>query len=224
MAWFRSWDRRTAEHVTRFVANSRAVAGRIDRFYGRPAEVIPPPVRTDFFTPAGRRGDAFLYVGRLGGYKRVDLVVEAFAGLPHPLLVVGEGGLESRLRAAATPNVRFLGEVDAAELRDLYRSARALVFPADEDFGIAMAEAQACGTPVIAYARGGAVDIVEDGETGWLIERQEVGELQRAVERAADEELDAAVIRRRAERFSSDRFRERMKSAVEEMVADPKPR
>jgi len=219
MAGFRAWDRRTAAHVDRFVANSTAVADRIRRFYGREAEVIYPPVDTEFFTPGGERGDEFLYVGRLVSYKRVDLVVRAFEGLPHRLLVVGEGHLGERQKATAPSNVRFLGNVDDAALRGLYRSARALVYPAEEDFGIVMAEAQACGTPVVALAAGGALDIVRPGETGWLIERQSVDELRGAVERAATEDLDPAMIRRSVERFASKRFRRELRAAVEELVA-----
>ena len=218
LAWFRDWDRRTAERVDRFVANSNAVADRIRRFYGREAQVIHPPVRTDFFTPGGERGDEFLYVGRLVSYKRADLVVEAFAGLPYRLTVVGDGHLADRLRATATANIRFVDELDDAGLRDLYRSARALVYPADEDFGIVMAEAQACGTPVVAVAAGGALDIVEPDETGWLIPRQSVDELRTAVERAAATELDPAAIRARAERFSAERFRSELRAAVGELV------
>ena len=209
----------TAAHVDRFVANSTAVADRIRRFYGREAEVIYPPVDTEFFTPGGERGDEFLFVGRLVSYKRVDLVVRAFEGLPHRLLVVGEGHLAERLKATAPSNVRFLANVDDAALRDLYRSARALVYPADEDFGIVMAEAQACGTPVVALAAGGALDIVRPGETGWHIEGQSVDELRRAVERAATEDLDPAVIRASAERFAPERFRRELRAAVNELVA-----
>jgi glycosyltransferase involved in cell wall biosynthesis len=219
MVWLRRWDRRTAERVTQFVANSSAVAGRIKRFYGRPARVIHPPVRTTFFTPGGERNEFFLHVGRLVSYKRADLVVDAFKGLPFQLVVVGSGQLESRLRARASDNVTFLGEVADEELRDLYRGARALVFPANEDFGIVMAEAQACGTPVIAFADGGAVDIVDQGVTGWLISRQTVGDLQRAIEHAAHEGLDPSVIREKAERFSEQRFRDEIAGAVETMVA-----
>jgi glycosyltransferase involved in cell wall biosynthesis len=219
MRWFRRWDRQTAATVSHFVANSSAVAGRIKSFYGRTARVVHPPVRTGYFTPASERGDEFLYVGRLVGYKRADLVVEAFAELPYRLAVVGTGHLEPRLRATAGPNVRFLGEVPDAELRNLYRSARALVYLADEDFGIAMAEAQACGTPVLALARGGAVDIVEPDVTGWLLERQDVGDLRNALRRAAGHELDAAEIRARAERFGEERFRREMRDVVESAVA-----
>lgn len=218
MRAFRVWDRRSAAGVTEFIANSSAVAGRIQRFYGRSAEVIHPPVRTEYFTPGGERGDDFLYVGRLVSYKRADLVVEAFSGLPYRLRVVGTGHLEKELRERAGPNVTFLGEVADEELRDLYRSARALVFPANEDFGIAMAEAQACGTPVISLREGGAADIVASGETGWLIEQGRIEDVRRAVRRAADEELDPTVIRARAERFSEERFVGEIREAAQRLV------
>ena len=215
MRWFRRWDRTTAERVTLFVANSTAVAQRIEQAFGRSARVIHPPVRTERFTPGGEREDYFLYVGRLVSYKRPDLVVNAFAGLPnHRLLVVGTGPLGAALAAHATRNITFLGAVDDERLRDLYRSARAIVYPAEEDFGIAMAEAQACGTPVIGLAAGGAIDIVEPGVTGWLLRDQSVNELRTAVRRAAVEELDAAEIARRAQRFSSARFRREIQEAA----------
>ena len=214
MRWFRRWDRNTASKVTQFVANSRAVAGRIDRCYGRHADVVHPPVRTEFFTPSGERGDRFLYVGRLTGYKRPDLVVEAFRGLPFGLDVVGDGPLFERLQAAAGPNVRLLGSVDDERLRELYRAARALVFPVDEDFGIAMAEAQACGTPVIGLASGGALDIIEDGVTGWLIQRQDLDELRRAIRHASIAPFSSEAARLGAERFSEHRFRTRMRDVV----------
>jgi glycosyltransferase involved in cell wall biosynthesis len=218
MAWFRHWDRATAANVDAFVANSTAVAERIAHAYGRKARVIHPPVRTDYFTPDGERGPDFLYVGRLVAYKRPDLVVSAFKGLDHRLLVVGEGHLGEEVRRSAPPNVIFLGEVEEAELRSLYRSARALVFLADEDFGIAMAEAQACGTPVIALNRGGARDIVRHGVTGWLLEVPTVRAVQDGVRRAADQELDSQEIRRWAERFGAARFRAELTAAVQEML------
>lgn len=226
MGAFRRWDRSTSARVTHFVANSHAVADRIHRHYGRRADVIPPPVDTEFFTPdpdnAG--GDAFLYVGRLVSYKRADLAVEAFAGLPYRLVVVGEGHLKAELMAKATPNVEFVGKVDDEELRNLYRRSRAMVFPADEDFGISMAEALACGTPVISVARGGALDIVEPGLSGVLAEPDDVGSLRRAIRELAEGTWDRAAIRARAENFSAANFRDRMTAAVDEMVADPRPR
>lgn len=218
MSWFRRWDRRTATKVTQFIANSSAVAGRIERFYGRSARVVHPPVRTDYFTPDGERGEDFLFVGRLVSYKRPDLAVRAFEGLPHRLLVVGTGQLERRLRAIAPENVVLLGEVGDEELRRLYRSARALVAPGVEDFGIILAEAQACGLPVIAPNEGGAVDIVDDGSTGWLVRPDDLAELRRAIERAATEALDHDEVHRHAQRFAADRFRRQMRDQVEELA------
>jgi glycosyltransferase involved in cell wall biosynthesis len=220
MAWFRRWDRDTAQRVTQFVANSTYVGEQIRSLYGREAVVIHPPVDTEYFAPeGGAAGDEFLYVGRLVSYKRADLVVDAFAGLPHRLAIVGDGHLRAELEARATPNIRFLGTVDPDRLRSLYRSARAVVYPAEEDFGIAMAEAQACGTPVIALARGGAVDIVEPGTTGWLIGEPSVEALRAAVQEAAGAALDRAAIRKSAERFSQSAFRARMQEVVEGVIA-----
>ena len=218
MPVFRHWDRGTARRVTRFVANSRAVADRIARCYGRTAQVIHPPVRTDFFTPGGERGEAFLYVGRLVNYKRPDLVVEAFRDLPYRLLVVGSGAMSRQLEARATANVSFLGDVDDLQLRSLYRNARALVHVGEEDFGIAMVEAQACGTPVVALDAGGARDIVEPGCTGWVVAEQRVDHVRAAIHRAVAEELDGEAIRLAAERFAADRFRRQIREAVEEMI------
>jgi glycosyltransferase involved in cell wall biosynthesis len=219
MGWFRRWDRGTAQRVTRFVANSTAVAGRIQRAYGRSAEVIHPPVRTDFFTPGERHDDDyFLFVGRLVGYKRPELALTVFGDLPYRLVVVGEGDARGELEARATRNVEFVGTVDDDTLRGLYRSARAVVNPGEEDFGIAMAEAQACGTPVIALGAGGAPDIIEHERTGWLVEGGDLDAWRAAIRRAAVEELDATEIVRRAQRFSAQRFREQIRAMVESEI------
>jgi glycosyltransferase involved in cell wall biosynthesis len=220
MAWFRRWDRATTKNVDAFIANSTAVAGRIMRYYGRSARVVHPPVRTDFFTPGGTGGNYFLFVGRLTGYKRPDLVLAAFTGAPYPLIIVGTGPLESSLRSRLPPNVSLRPSVSDYTLRSYYRGARALVYPVEEDFGLAMAEAQACGTPVIALARGGAMDIIEHGVTGWLLPEATPASIREAVEFAAKVELDAGKIRQRAERFSADRFRQEMQDAVRELLAE----
>ena len=229
MRLFRRWDRGVADRITRFVANSSAVAERIRRAYGREAEVVFPPVRTEWFTPGEHaERESFLYTGRLVAYKRARLVVEAFRDLPHELVVVGEGQLREELESTAPSNVRFVGTVDEQELRRLYRHAIALVYPAEEDFGIVMAEAQACGTPVVALRRGGALDIVEHGVTGWLIDEQDVGQLRAAIRAAVDAaargELDSAEIARRAQRFTAARFRGEMRRIVVEAISRPRPR
>lgn len=219
MALARPWDRRTAQRVTAFVANSSAVANRIQRFYDRSAQVVHPPVDTEFFTrDASIERDGFLYVGRLVGYKRADLVVEAFRDLPFRLTVIGEGHLGPELRACAPDNVRFLGSVDAKTLRAHYRAAEALVFPADEDFGIAMAEAQACGTPVISLRAGGAMDIVAAGETGLLIDEPTAEAVRAAVHRVHAEPFDSELVSLSAQRFGHTRFQSEIRQAALSVV------
>jgi len=219
MGAFRSWDVATSRRVTRFVANSTAVAERIRTFYGRESDVVHPPVRTEYFTPAPEERDGFLYVGRLVSYKRPELVVEAFRGLPHRLTVVGSGSALPALRRDAPSNVRFVPSATDDELRELYRTSRALVYPGVEDFGIVMAEAQACGTPVIAAAEGGAADIVTPGETGWLIAAPDVATIRAAVEEADASPLDSAAIAASASRFSVARFQDAMRGIVEAELA-----
>jgi glycosyltransferase involved in cell wall biosynthesis len=218
MSLFRRWDRSTSRSVTSFVANSSAVAARIRDSYGRTSVVVHPPVDTEYFTLGGVRGKKFLYVGRLVSYKRADQVVEAFRHLDHELVVVGEGHLAGSLRKRATPNVTFEGKVTRERLRDLYRSARALVYPANEDFGIAMAEAQACGAPIIGLREGGALDIVQPGLTGWLVDDADPGSIASAVELAAATDLDHARISASAGRFSVQEFERRMSTVVSEAL------
>lgn len=221
----RQWDVSSAARVDQFVANSRFVAGRIHRVYGRDAVVVHPPVDTGLYTPGGpeERGTAqvarqyYLYVSELVPYKRADLAVEAFAGLDLPLKVVGRGEDFERLSRIARPNVQMLGRVEDAQLADLYRGARALVFPAEEDFGIVPVEAMACGTPVIAYGRGGALDSVRDGVTGCFFDEQTPSALRAAVldfeSRRAD--FDPVAIAQHARGFGAARFRRELYAEIE---------
>ena len=218
MGAFRRWDRSTSARVSLFIANSSAVAARIAQYYGRRARVIHPPVDTDFYTPAQRKRNGFLYVGRLTGYKRPDLVVDAFAGLEHRLTVVGSGPMLNRLRAAAPANVRFLPSVTREELRQLYRSSEAMVYPVNEDFGIAMAEAQACGTPVIGLAAGGALDIVEPGSDR-LARRSPSGRRDPLRRDARGARVArSSYIADKAARFSAERFRREFGEIVSGVV------
>lgn len=210
----RQWDHRSAAGVDRFIANSRFIARRILKAYRREADVIYPPVDTGFFCPGGVRGDYYVAVSRLMGYKRVDLLVDAFAQLPKQrLVIVGDGPLLARLKAAAPPNIEFTGYLPADALRDRVRGARAFLFAAVEDFGMAPVEAMACGTPVIALRRGGAAETVNglEGEapTGVFFEEQSVAAVVNAVrtfeEHAA--RISPIACRLRAERFSAERFR-----------------
>lgn len=201
------WDLRTVERVDHFIANSRNVADRIRRFYGRDAAVICPPVDTAFFAPSSDAvGDFFLVVSALVPYKRIELAVKAFNRLRLRLVVVGRGPLRAALERMAGSTITFRGWLSDEEVRTLLRRCRALIFPGEEDFGIVPVEAMACGRPVIAYGRGGALETVVDGETGLFFDEQTPDGLADAVERLTKAAFDPAVCRRRAEAFSRERF------------------
>jgi glycosyltransferase involved in cell wall biosynthesis len=209
--------------ITRFVANSANVARRIARLYGRDADVIHPPVDTDRFAPGATVGNHYVTVSRLVPYKRVDVLVDAFARMPARRLIVAGAGPElAALRERATPNVEVRGHVGDDELVALVQSARAFLFAADEDFGIAPLEAQACGVPVIALDRGGVQETVGGGvpQTGELFASPTPEEVVAAVERfetrgAASRE----ACRANAERFSRPRFRAAFATYVEQAWA-----
>ena len=213
--YLRVWDFGASSRVDRYVAISRAVAARIQKYYRRDSEIIYPPVDTEWFPEPGPPGDYFMTVGRLTPYQRKDLIVDAFRELGLPVKIVGDGRDRARLQARATPNVEFLGRVDDDALRDLYANCRGYLFPGEEDFGIAPVEAQAAGKPVIAYAAGGALDTVIDGETGVHFARQTPADLVAAVRRFESLSFDPARIRQNAERFSSAVFREQFLAFVE---------
>lgn len=216
---FRPWDRATADRVTTFLANSQHTADRIRTAYDRDAEVVYPPVRTEFFTPDASvaREDWLLIVGALEPYKRPDLVIELARRTGISVKVAGRGSLERSLKDAAPPNVEFLGRVDDDALRDLYRRARALVFPQQEDFGIIAVEAQACGCPVIAYRRGGATESITE-ETGAFFDEQSVDALQDTVDRFDAQSVNDAACRANAERFAEARFDEAIRAHVEKLL------
>ena len=205
----RRWDFDAAQGVTHFVANSWNVAERIRRYYCRESTVIYPPVDTDFFVPGPDRepaGEYFLAASQLVSYKRVDLIVEAFNQCGLPLVVIGEGRERARLERSAPSHIRFLGPQPAAVLRRYMQEARAFVFAGEEDFGIVMAEALACGTPVIAYGRGGATEIVEDGRTGILFDEQTAEALIQALKRREKMTFAKPGLRASALRFYRGRF------------------
>jgi glycosyltransferase involved in cell wall biosynthesis len=215
----RDWDRRTAGRPTRYLANSAAVADRIRRHYDREAAVCHPPVDTAFFTSSGEpRGRFLLAVGALVPYKRLELAIDAARILSRQLRLVGKGPEEGRLRAGAPPFVEFLPEVSRERLRELYRTCAFFVQPGEEDFGIAAAEAAACGAPIVALGRGGARDIIQDRVGGVLFEDQSGGGLAAAVERAEGVRFDYTASRRRAEQFSGDRFAREFRKAVDDLT------
>ncbi len=216
LARLRRWDQGTANGVDVFLANSTYIARRIRKTYRREALVVPPPVDINVFTPGGARGDTYLVASRHVAYKRVDLVAAAFAAMPErKLLIVGDGPAHGRVRAAAAgaANITFRPAVPQEELVELLRAARAFVFAGEEDFGIVLAEALACGTPVVAFGSGGARDIVAEG-TGILFDRQAPDAIVAAVDRLERAGFDAARCREAALRFAPALFRERLVAAV----------
>jgi len=219
--WLRRWDREAAQRVSHFVANSQTVAERIRRYYGRESTVIYPPVDTDYFQPSSceARDDFFLIVSQLVPYKRVDLAVEAFSRCGKRLLVVGEGSERPKLERHARPNIRFLGAQPRSALREAMQHARALVFPGEEDFGIVMAEALACGTPVVAFQRGGAREIVTESETGVLFEDQTADSLLEGIARFEKTRLNPLAMRTSALRFSRQRFIQEFASFLDGILA-----
>lgn len=208
--------------MTHFVANSQTVADRIRRYYHRESTVIYPPVDTAYFMPAPpyeKREDFFFAVSQLVPYKRVDLAIEAFNRNGRHLVVIGEGSEQRRLGRRARPNIRFLGSQPRAALRQAMRRARALVFPGEEDLGIVRAEAQACGTPVIAFRSGGASEIVTDGATGILFAQQTAASLEEGLERFDAERFDPAAIRESALRFTREKFMREFTGFLERVVS-----
>lgn len=179
----RIWDVSSAQRVDAFAANSSFVRQRIRKYYRRDATIIPPPVEIDQFRPSAAPGPGYLWVGQLISYKRPDIAVKAFNELGLPLLVVGTGGMERELKRIARPNVTFEAKLPYAKLKEAYANARALIFTAEEDFGIVPVEALASGRPVIAYGRGGVLDTVDDGKTGLFFGQQTPDSLIEAVRR-----------------------------------------
>jgi glycosyltransferase involved in cell wall biosynthesis len=217
----RLWDASSANGVDQFLANSSYIARRIAKTYRREALVVPPPVAVEAFTPGQGPREGFLVVSRFVPYKRVELIVQAFRDLPqHQLTVIGAGTNAALVAKAAegATNITLQPPVPHAELVALMRSARAMIFAAEEDFGITMVEAQACGTPVIAYGEGGARDIFAPGmpQTGILFDEQSVEAIIAAVRRfeTLEPRLTAELCRANALRFSEAAFRERFMAAV----------
>jgi glycosyltransferase involved in cell wall biosynthesis len=216
----RAWDLETEKGVGRFVAISEHIRARIKRVYGRDAAVVYPPVDVGRFSPAGKPDDYYLVVSRLNAYKNLHLAVAACTRLGRRLLVVGQGPYEKALRGMAGKSVQFLGRVSDEELAPLMSRAAALIFPGEEDFGIA---AMASGRPVIAYGRGGALETVVDGATGVFFQEPTVDSLAGALERLEKLSWDSAAIRRRAEKFDKSVFQRALGRLVMEAVGVSAP-
>jgi glycosyltransferase involved in cell wall biosynthesis len=214
----RIWDVASSARVDRFIANSDNVARRIMKYYRREADVIPPPADTVFFTlPAEDQvRDYFLIVSALVPYKKIELAVDVFNRTGERLKIVGTGPDSRKLRRRARPNVEFLGQVPAEGLRRLYQGALAFVQPGEEDFGIAAVEAQACGAPVIAYGRGGALETVIPGETGLLFADPSAAGLRAALDNFRTVKFNRSSLRSNAMRFSRPLFKQRLAAYLDE--------
>ncbi len=216
MPILKKWDYKAAQRPRFFIANSINVKNRIKKFYDRDSVVIHPPIDTDFFQPLGEKMDYFFTVSRLEPYKRVDLIIEAFNELGLPLKIAGTGTIMDELKAAAKPNIEFLGRVSDEELRKHYSGAKAFIFAAEEDAGIAMLEAQACGTPVIAYGKGGALEAVKPGVTGEFFMEQTSAAIIEKVKNFNTVKYESNLLRGHAIEFDKKNFQKKIKEFVEE--------
>jgi glycosyltransferase involved in cell wall biosynthesis len=219
LAYMRRWDMRTRHRAHAYLGNSSAVVQRIQATYGIASEVMHPPVDVTRCYAAPVREDFYLVVSRLQPYKRIDLAVEAFNTLGKRLVVIGDGPDAKSLAALAGPNVSLLGRLRDAEVSRYYATARGFILPGEEDFGITPLEANASGCPAIAFAAGGALDTVVDGETGVHFADASAGSLAAAVLRAESIEWSPARLRAHAEGFSEPAFRARMHGAITRALA-----
>jgi glycosyltransferase involved in cell wall biosynthesis len=207
--YIRIWDKVAADRVDVYIANSKCVKRRISKYYRRDSTVIYPPVEVEKFRISELLGDYFLIGGRLAPYKRVDLVIETFKLAGDNLIIYGDGVDFNRLKKLAgdAANIKFLGRVDDKTKFDLYSKCLAFINPQEEDFGITTVEAMASGRPVIAYHKGGAAELIKDGETGILFDLQSVNSLKNAIERFKRTEFDPRVLRSDSQKYSTERFK-----------------
>lgn len=201
------WDVAASSRVDHFIANSNFVKKRIWKYYRREATVIHPPVDTDFYQPAEHpKRNYFLTVSALVPYKEIDRLIEVFNQGGDTLIVVGKGPEEKKLKKIARKNITFKKNLSAEELRELYQHATAFVFAGIEDFGISFVEAQACGTPVLAYKKGGVLDIVSK-DTGFLFEQQSADHIIDAVNKIKKMDFKPSIIRKNSIKFSRESFK-----------------
>ncbi|MBN2035108.1 MAG: glycosyltransferase [Chitinispirillaceae bacterium] len=208
----------SSNRVNEFIANSHYIANRIKKCYNRDAKVIYPPVDVDQFYVSEKKDSYFITLSRLVGYKRIDIIINAFNELKLPLVVVGDGPAMKKLKSIAGPTITFAGHQESEAVQKLLSNARAFVFSAEEDFGIVNVEAQASGLPVIAFGRGGALETVIEGKTGLFFYKQDTACLIEKVKEflQKEERFDPHEIRKNAEQFPRSRFETEFKAFVDE--------
>lgn len=218
--YIRNWDSLSSNRVDHFISNSHYVAQRIQKFYKRDATVIPPPVDVDSFSPSSDKQDYYLLLGQLVAYKRADLAVDAFNKSGKKLIIIGDGEMSSELAKRANDNIEFLGWLESKDIQTHLRNAKALLFPGIEDFGIVPLEAMASGTPVIAFARGGALETVIDEKTGVYFHHQSVDALNEAVEKIESGTItfDSNTLVAHANSFSKANFKQKISTYVDEKL------
>lgn len=221
LKYLRKWDLKSADNVDYFIANSNHIAKKIKRIYNRHADVIYPPVDVEKFSLATEKEDFYLTASRLVPYKRIDLIIEAFARMPDKkLIVIGSGPEKERLKAKAVSNISLIGYQEFDSLKSYMQKAKAFVFAAEEDFGIIVVEAMACGTPVIAGNFGGTTESVVDKKTGVLFPNQTVDSIVEAVKNfdVIAKSINNSEIRIHSEKFSREIFEKNIKAYVDEKI------
>jgi glycosyltransferase involved in cell wall biosynthesis len=216
--YMRRWDYKSAQKVDHFIANSKFISVRIRKFYKRKSTIIHPPVGIHKFRPDKNREDFFLCVSQLVSYKKVDMVVETFNELGLPLVVIGGGNELDRITSMAKSNIQILGKVSDAVLKEKMETCRAFVYAGKEDFGIVFTEAQSAGAPIIAFGKGGVLDIVENMKTGLLFKKQDVHSLIKAVNifnESYDNLLPSDLIAKNAEKFDKKIFIKKIAGLVD---------
>ncbi len=217
--YLRNWDVASLNRVDHFVAISHYIARRIKKVYGRESAVIYPPVDTHLIPMVSKKEDFFVIASRMVPYKKMDLLVEAFAQLPdQKLVVIGDGPEMGKIKKKAGKNVEILGFQSDATVRDYLGRAKGFLFAADEDFGIVVVEAQAAGTPVIAYGKGASLETVAGGKTGVFFEEQTVPSIVQAVKSFLKRDFDPNLIREHATKFSKERFQRELKQFVDQKI------
>lgn len=213
--YLRGWDVHSSKRVDHFIANSKYVAKRIEKFYGRESHLIYPPVDVSYFQEEGKKEGYYVTVSRFVPYKKIDLIVEAFSQMKDQrLLVIGDGPEGKKIKEKGASNIEFLGYQPRFMMKNYLQRAKGFIFAAVEDFGIAPVEAMACGTPVIAYRKGGACETVIEGKTGIFFEEQSAKSLIEAIRRFERMEFTPQDCRKRAEEFSEEKFNQELAQFV----------